>query len=315
MTRWPFIKVTPSTPDQRERLARWLDEWALDRRLRESDGGVDDFPEPVSFQEGKAGEEVRPGDIRLLYPGQEIHDGPAYVAVTEAAGDLYLIIPFGRFEEPATPEEWRTERDAFPLRVLCLWNARALSADALTRSWRVDCLTAREKEDVRILNEWMESERALPSGLAHAVGPPLVHPLDPRHDYLEEETGRLDRALGKDWWAERDGYPALNEPDESALLLAADKRETYGGEAARYRVLQTALRLQVFRPEGDHCRVRISDRAGETVTDLDGGMLYGTGGTVSDVIRKGLTRVPVSFLESTFWVVDPRGRRYRVKRA
>lgn len=315
MSRWTPIKVKPGAPDQRDRLARWLDEWALDRRLRADDAMEPDFFETALRPEPKAGEDIRPGDIRLLYPGREMNDSPVYVAVTEAAGDLYLVIPFGRFAEPATPEEWRTERDAGPLRVLCLWNARVLSAAALARSWRVDGLTANEEEGIRILNEWMESERPLPPGLAHAVGPPLVHPLDPRHDYVEEETGRLDRALGKESGADRSGYPALDALDESALLLAAESREVYGREAAEYRVLQTALCLRIFRPEGDHCRVRVAHREGATVADLDGGMLYGTGGTVSDVIRKGLTRAPVSLFESTFWVVDPRGRRYRVKRA
>jgi hypothetical protein len=178
----------------RKKLSIWMDEWRLDRALAAADGtdgeaGSEDaaagLPRlapgpPPSFADG-----LRVGDILLLKPVTPVTARrPTYVVVVAPGGAAgwWRVAPFARFSTPATPEEVATGLKAHPLRVLCLWNGHAVSARRLTAwAWRVS--------------------RIAPAALARIGGagdgrrgPRLVHPLDPRHTYLDEE-----RALWNEW--------------------------------------------------------------------------------------------------------------------
>lgn len=187
---------------QRQRLGDWLEAWRMHLRLE----ALADPPEPrappgtqVYLPCARPSEAVgavsrghpqrlSAGSIVLLPPDNEATRArPVYVALTEKLrGDRWLAVPFGRFLVPGLPGEMATGRTAAPLQVLCVWNRAPAAAQRLRRGWLVGRLDARGQR-------WLRQLLDLPSGrqpsraLARRLGPPLVHPLDPRHDYIEEE--------------------------------------------------------------------------------------------------------------------------------
>ncbi|MBN1557541.1 MAG: hypothetical protein JW951_05280, partial [Lentisphaerae bacterium] len=120
--------------------------------------------------------------------------------------------------------EWRTGRTAPCLSVLCLWNTRSLPASLLRQSWTAGRLTPAEQRAARAVL----AGGPLPRALAARTGPPLVHPLDPRHEYRESEH-RIMQDLR--------GLPAAGPPqtgedlyvrsDPPALLRAAETHARY----------------------------------------------------------------------------------------
>ena len=169
----------------REKLSLWMDEWRLDHALAAADGphGGDECGaglSPHPFADG-----LRVGDILLLKPVTPLTARrPTYVVVVAPADDAgwWRVAPFSRLSTPATPEEVETGLKAHPLRVLCLWNGHAVPARRLTAwAWRVGRIT---KAALARIGAAGDGRR----------GPRLVHPLDPRHTYLDEE-----RALWHEW--------------------------------------------------------------------------------------------------------------------
>jgi hypothetical protein len=212
---------------QRRNLSLWLAEWKLDLALR--DEGAAGVP-PVCRAQGQPVPVA--GDIRLLPPmplSVPVLERPVYVAVLREAGaGQWEVAPFSRFSRPATPGEWRTGLRAAPLRVLSLWNLRAVSTQALSGTWRTGRMA-----DARIKVALERCERVARHGEAEAIpasdaGPPLLHPLDPRVIYLAEERLLLDELLQA---SRRNGVLetlayAIPEPDRM-LLLAAEQRASF----------------------------------------------------------------------------------------
>ncbi len=304
MNNRPFIKLKPVARTRKESLSRWLSEWNLDRQLREPDA-LKEVSNVCAGERGTVDQscpEVGPADVLLLYPGKDPRDCPVYVAVLRRIGDLfYHVAPFGRFAEPATQDEWRTGRETGPLRVLCLWNSRVVSGDRLTAVWHVDRLDKGEISDLSRLDRAMESGNRLPEDLEGAVGAPLIHPLDPRHEYLEEEFERLNRAL------------ETGREKDPAMKLVAEQGVEYGEEIARYRVLHTTLRLVVSSEGEDMAQVRVIDPAGNTSWKLNGGILFNDDGIISEIILKGIGRAPGELFKSEFRVVNHYGQLYRTE--
>lgn len=159
------------------------------------------------------------GQVRLL--SSELTpdtDRPVFVAVF---GDWdegeVLMAPFSPFSVPATTGEWLTARTSPVLRVLQIWNTRTVPITALEKSWLVD-----DFADVECKTAWQIFEhealgKALASELEQQVGPPLVHPDDPRRQYLDEEFARLDvlQSLAE----------ALGAPGEAAASESEDVPE------------------------------------------------------------------------------------------
>ncbi|MCE9616472.1 MAG: hypothetical protein K8T26_19535 [Lentisphaerae bacterium] len=226
---------------QRAQLARWLAEWQVDQAMGASPWEAGPRPPGIVREWGGAGgggwggaglvadlaAEPAPdvGQIRLLAPAamSSSQVRPLYVAILarDAAGACE-VAPFSRFAEPAFAGEWLTGRAALPLRVLCLWNTRALDATILATSWLVDALSLEELADAQAVRTHLTEGRTLPSALAARVGPPLFHPDDPRHAYRYRETLLMDgigRAGGTSY--ERDAGP-------NDLRRAAEDREPFG---------------------------------------------------------------------------------------
>ena len=131
------------------------------------------------------------------------------------------MAPFGRLAEPATPGELLTGRTVPPLRVLCLWNARTVSSDIVVRSWPVDVMTPDELRDAERVLESLKTGTDLPEHLVRRVGPPLMHPDDPRQVYVHRERLRLDRFA-------QDAGETYPLPRNRDLPMAAEDREPYG---------------------------------------------------------------------------------------
>lgn len=192
---------------QRKRLALWLAEWQLEeglRRVGAPDGGVARTGDAAGgVVPGRAlwrgvGSEIWPavGQIRLLAPeaASVAAAWPVFFAILELLpGEVLRVAPFGRFAEPAVPGEWKTRRKRNPLRVLCLWNARQFSVKAAALSWCVDALTPGELARARAVYAHAMQGAPLNDPPARDVGPPLVHPDDPRQVYCYREEARMDQ--------------------------------------------------------------------------------------------------------------------------
>lgn len=221
----PELRRAVMPAAQKERLARWLHEWQLDRHLRHCcDEDAEAAYRPAAGREGGAGSgpPCEAGQVRLLHPGNRgAWHMPVFVALLKKVGaSAFLVAPFSRFAEPALPAELLTGREAHPLRVLCLWNARSVPRDVVDPGWYVDTLAPEEIESALAVCSAAEGG-PLPAGLAGRTGPPLVHPEDPRQVYVRRERLRMNLVLRE----EATVYPMPNVAD---LPLAAEDRDTYG---------------------------------------------------------------------------------------
>lgn len=136
---------------------------------------------------------VAVGQVRLLSPELTPDtDRPVFVAVF---GDWdegeVLMAPFSPFSVPATTGEWLTGRTTPVLRVLEVWNARSVPTAALEKSWRVDAFKDTECKGAWHVFEHDAFGKVLAPEFERQVGPPLVHPDDPRRQYQDEEFALL----------------------------------------------------------------------------------------------------------------------------
>ncbi len=209
------MNPTP-TEHHRRQLAAWLAERALDRQLAEP-AAPETSASPLRYDAPQGS--PQPGEIYLARPSTEDW-GPVYVLVVEAEASGIQIVPFGRYATPAVPGEWRSGMEAAPLRVLCGWNSRAVAVARLLPGV-VKRIGAKPLAENRLLCEAVGAGVPPPAHLAERLGPPLVHPADPRYAYLDEERERIDAHL-----------PVVREQDHSAeptrWLLAAEGRPRYG---------------------------------------------------------------------------------------
>lgn len=195
MTQLPRRRIVHATSDQKRTLIRWLHEWRIDGLLREDEEARTPQENHGSMVErGKISllydsKPVRAGQIRLFQPFfKETKNRPRYIAVLKENKDGYwLVAPFSRFSHPAVPGEWKTGRKIPILRILCIWNARWLAGALLDRSWVVDRMSLSKVDKALVLYQFLVEGKDLLQVAGNQIGPPLVHPLDPRIEYLEEE--------------------------------------------------------------------------------------------------------------------------------
>lgn len=178
------------------RLAEWLREWAIDRALRGEPAGP--APEmhgaPASYDDIPA-----VGDIRVLHPASAPSaERPLHVALLDRApSGAWLVAPFGRFANPASPGEWLTGRRVAALRVLCPWNVRWMPPATILRSWRAGRLTPRERDGALRVLEASRNGMPPEPAVEAQTGLPVVHPDDPRRVYEDEESRVMDEAAAE----------------------------------------------------------------------------------------------------------------------
>ena len=191
-----FTEESHGSADERARFSQWMECWALHKALADvkPDTDSDNSPESGIFDLPIATFDALPeaGEIRLL--SHEITGEtprPIYVAVIHHSEDEYLIIPFGRFPDPATQGEIWTGVEDHRFDLACTWNARILPSGILEKSWNVgqvdNILRGKLHAHFKSLARGLNFEVSL----LKDIGPPLHHPEDPRWDYLAEETDLL----------------------------------------------------------------------------------------------------------------------------
>jgi hypothetical protein len=160
--------------------------------------------------------------------------GPVYVCVAASVGnELFRIVPYGRFAEPALQDEFRTRRSEPFLRVLQLGRAADVPARHLACGWLITSLSPVQLGEVKAALDMAGRERRANQRHSLRTGPPLWSILDPRHDYIEEETDRLRFLRGAQAGQPAGGSPAPAwgdfAPDRQPLGLAAEDRDKYDG--------------------------------------------------------------------------------------
>jgi len=290
-----------------EDLAHWLREWQADVILREERPSaeantVENVPFPAKGAEAEQyalspPSNLEVGQVRLLHPRHLPRStGPIYAALIPGSerAEAFMAAPFSRFSVPALEGELRTDRETPCLRVLSVGFARPLSLAPLADSWLVDTLQPAELQDAVAVFRHVFHRVALPGRLASRIGPPVVHPDDPRHAYCEEQAGLMDRL----WLQGREGgrsagwegleYESSFERD--ALPLAAERRSSYGSKTV-FQVEETQLLLSCFLSAGGEAvEFTITDPAGRVCTGADGFVLVGPDGRTSAPIRQGRLR-------------------------
>jgi hypothetical protein len=211
------MKTHPPS-SHRETLAAWLAERAMDQTL------ADDAPR-FSFRRAVRYDEPavtpKPGEVYLLRPA-ETGWGPVYVLVLEPSQVGWRVIPFGRYATPAVPGEWATGFDAVPLRVLCAWNSRVVRPEVLLPGVVKRVAPPRFAGCVSMYRQ-ITTHEPLTKKASVLLGPPLIHPADPRYAYLDEERERVDEHVPS---MEGEGEEDNEEP--APWLLAAEGRPRYG---------------------------------------------------------------------------------------
>ncbi|MFC1497233.1 hypothetical protein ACFLS1_02005 [Verrucomicrobiota bacterium] len=235
-TKLPELKIKSVPGWQKQRFARWLAEWEIDKELKLSkdvendkrptettpqlcEQDVDNVIDPVRNEPP-----VRSGQIRLLSPEiSPVIDRPLYVAVLqESKHDSFLAAPYSRFSEPASNGELLTGRKVPCVKVLCLWNAHSIPSNILQKSWMVDDLSEDEKNEAMTLFKHLTEKANLPIGLEKRVGPPIYHPEDPRKIYQQEEA-----ELMKVVQERPDTAVTYHLEQKKELPLAAESRTPY----------------------------------------------------------------------------------------
>jgi len=236
MRKLPKTRIIPSSMAQKRALARWLNEWRIDKALLD-EGVLQAAGEPhrvatehkrIAFRYDS--EPVRVGQIRLFHPfSKETHARARHIVVLKGCDDgSWLVAPFGRFNEPAVPGEWRTSLRVPVLRILCLWNAHPISESVLGRSWVVGCMSASKVAQALAIHKCLAEGKEVLGPLGKRVGPPLMHPLDPRIEYMEEERDWFASVAAKGAVEARAIHPwALSDGGVSALPRAAESRGKY----------------------------------------------------------------------------------------
>ena len=237
MKKLPKIRLIRPRVAQKRTLIRWLNEWRIEQALQNEDEAQAVDGRRYAAKEQKRIplqydlEPVRAGQIRLFHPfSKETSARARHVVVLMGCDDgSWLVAPFGRFSEPAVPGEWRTRLRVPALRVLCFWNGRSISESSLARSWVVGRMSASKLARAITIHKCLAAGKKIPGRHDHHVGPPLVHPLDPRIEYLEEErewfaSVAVKRAVDahtiRPW--------TLSDGGISALPRAAESRGKYG---------------------------------------------------------------------------------------
>ncbi len=295
----PNITTRPLPDWQSERLDRWLCEWDIFEAMHEADEAVPVPATEPAVRPDSTGEEaaaIGVGDVRLLHPAAgESGRRPVYVVVlSDESPDRVLVAPFGQFAEPAVPGELLMRGLAPGIQVLCVWNRRCLARERLAASWLVARLADADLGRVLTVQRHSIEGEALPEDVARDVGPPLKHPLDPRHEYLARERSFMNSLVREcvDAGTEAAEGPALYlDRSRAELLLAAEEHADYRPQP-RLAVPGYALRLVLVRLGTGETELQVTDDQHRPSGDLDGSYIQLPGGARTPAVVEGRTVLP-----------------------
>ncbi len=199
---------------EQSKLKIWMEDYALQKQMEIQIAGENGEGEAPDFSLEPAPAE---GQIRL-WPAVEMDFPPMYGLLMRAGYGCWRVFPFSELATPATPGEMAVREDP-PVRVLQGWNARELPQAKVSQSWWVDDVPEKMLFQVNLWWLCLEAGSELSGNLCALCGPPLRHPLDPRHEYLDKEAQRADICLGE--------APAIYKT-EGDLKKAAEPEGAYG---------------------------------------------------------------------------------------
>lgn len=135
------------------------------------------------------------GEIRQLNPDLKpswLRPVLVLLLTVDAERQRTLAIPFGPLAKPAFQSELSTGIEDESLAVLSVWNAMWLPAELAARSWVVEHASPELLADIESLRTALVNKQNPPATLAERTGPPLLHPTDPRHGYVNAEESLLE---------------------------------------------------------------------------------------------------------------------------
>jgi len=209
--------------EHHRQLAAWLAEREIDGLLKDSD---DEYGGSVSIRYDRQIGEVVPGDVYVLTPSA-LNQTPVYVVVLEKTGDpsRWRVVPFSRYATPAVPGEWATGLRDSPLHVLCFWNVRETSAQCFLPG-AAKKLSPRMLKNIHSVYRLVMFGELADESLTKRLGPPIRHPADPRHEYLDEDRLRIDHQLRGHQAVGFEGVGSGSVP----WRMAAEGRPRYGSK-------------------------------------------------------------------------------------
>lgn len=328
-----------------KQLAQWLQCWDEEREA-ESEGLLLP-PLPQSILEPPPSRYVNPfnspdladGEVRLLSPWlvREARR-PFYVLVLkEWIDDFWLIAPFSPFSVPATPGEFdlgttirlcinevEVVQAPSPLSVVSLWNAHTIPGTYLRRSWFSTVLEPHDLADILSVFLHVSTGATFPERVRERVGPDLVHPADPRHDYIAQEAAILRplSAMAEEYVAniksqECPGAPNRSEIEDYLLesefgvsgFAIASRAATGGSFTMTLLVPSMGLRITLRQDSsGKKAIATVAIAAtGERSYKLDGAAVVNRGRAVGKFAR-GRAEFKATSLQGKIGLRDPNGR-------
>ena len=259
------------------------------------------------------------GQIRLLSQTQRV----TYVALLRRWGDdAFVVMPFSRFDSPATDEELKTSFDGgMYLRVLQAWNTRSLQDESLEKSWLIGCLPQNDIEDALALWESTLEDKELDDAIVQRTGLPIYRSNDPRLQYKREELANFARLDAEDIkLAEKPKFMLWTKQSENYSLLGgrlacfAPAALVAGGKKPNLQFIFTAESpyVVVFIEYSQHDKVlsfAVYDSHGVVSNDLDSCMVIdNSDGTVLGTIEDGTLEVPYDSTECSVSFIDADGQ-------
>lgn len=332
------LRVIQESEHQRQRLGRWLFEWELEQNLWAEDASSAEheaamptlitFPDTMPVHEPETSIPVETGQIRLLRPDTvETEAHPRYLAIiSDWEEDTVLATPFSRFAEPATRGEWETARDIPCLRTLCLWNTHSVSTHSLRDSWHVDSLSPEELSNAWSVFRSCSMGMELPVELQDRIGPPVLHPEDPRIIYQDEE---VEWMLKWQQAAERKQQITIAVENKKQLTVLPWSEEYlnethmalaagdlgYRGRKTLYAIDDTGVLLEVAVHSNEkECTLTVFDQTGELSDQLTGYSIFAAHTPdLSSTIETAQSVVGLNMLLNGFGMLDAEGNSISLK--
>lgn len=306
----PTFYLTP-----RQRFDRWYHQRTFDLQSRDQlDEEIHSEDELAVFTELSNGllapwsplpyvaGEIRLLDFAIVPEARE----PVFVAVIEIDVEVGMVtlVPAAPYLDPATLFEIVLGNPPDGCDVLQVWNLRRLPIAVLEKSWKSGRL-----DDADLANTLLLAQASLdgikpPEAILKFCGRPVVHPADPRRDYVEEQGTLLDhlQALGAKIYFEEE-YPYAR----IGIAASSDKPEL--PPESHFNIAGTDLILAIFNYEDGWGQITIYDSDGEKSHQTDGWTLWTNDGSLWP-ISKGSATCRFESLLSGFGLRDDLGHEF-----
>ena len=269
-------------------LDQWLDQYQLRKELFAQDDSLEDEFEPYTEENLKKirdavsefDSDLSVGQIRLWSSEMvEDKDIPPYFAIlAELKDDKYLTVPFSSLPLPADEGEMATSLDIPFCEVLQCWNAQAVPACLVKRSWLAGEMPQETTMAANALYSNLNKGEALPENFNYLRGGAILNPFDPRISYFEESKEQFSPLLQKikqiDLFIKNLIFFAPQE--EEYALAAADKTEDtivreytaegYSCEIALFLKSDDSVDISVSTDELEEFTIR--NRDGEILAEI-----------------------------------------------